>query len=220
MTDLLTVKKELALAGHRAYERGIQVGNGGNLSARVPGADEMIIKPSGGSFMDCYENSWMRTDLEGNVLEGDGKPSGEALLHRTIYKCNPKAMAIVHCHSTYANIVAYFHDEIPAYNYHSIFKLGGFIEVLDINKPSVTEAEVNLVEDIFKRQPDVKAFILGRHGLVAVGKDPLDAEHNAELVEETAQVAYLTEMYCKQNGVSKEPITKEWYSEYLESKKK
>ncbi|MBP3892037.1 MAG: class II aldolase/adducin family protein [Solobacterium sp.] len=219
MKQLLTIKRELALAAHRAYQRGLQVGNGGNLSARVLGKEEMIIKPSGGSFMDCDENSWMRTDLEGNVLEGDGKPSGEALLHRTIYKCNPSANAIVHCHSTYANTVALFHDEIPTYNYHSIFKLGGFIEVLNINKPGVTPSETHLVEEIFERQPNVKAFILGRHGLVAVGKDPLEAEHNAELVEETAMVAYLTEMYGKQMGETKEPIGHDWYAEYLASKK-
>ena len=58
------VKKELVIAAHRAYERGIQTGNGGNLSARVPGKDLMIIKPSGGSFIDCDEDSWIVDSIE------------------------------------------------------------------------------------------------------------------------------------------------------------
>lgn len=38
-------------AAHRAYTRGIQTGNGGNLSARADFG--MIVKSSGGSFADC-----------------------------------------------------------------------------------------------------------------------------------------------------------------------
>lgn len=220
MKTLLNVKRELALAAHRAYTRGIQSGNGGNVSARVPGEDLMIIKPSGGSFIDCDENSWIITDFDGNIVEGNAKPSGEALLHGTIYKYNPSAQAIIHGHAPYTNTIAYFHDRLPAYNYHSLFKLGGFTRVLDVPKPGVTKDKVHLIKELYEETPDVKAFILPRHGLVAVGKDPLDAEHNAELVEETAQVAFMTELYGKSKGVTIPELTDEWWQSYLESKKK
>ena len=47
------------------------------------------------------------------------------------------------------------------------------------------------MEEIYKEQPNLPGFLLVDHGIVAVGKDALTAEHNAELIEETAQVAIL-----------------------------
>ena len=41
------------------------------------------------------------------------------------------------------------------------------------------------------KNPDLPGFLLVDHGLVAVGKDAINAEHTAELIEETAQVAIL-----------------------------
>ena len=46
-------------------------------------------------------------------------------------------------------------------------------------------------KDIYIENPDLPGFLLVDHGLVAVGKDAINAEHTAELIEETAQVAIL-----------------------------
>ena len=48
-----------------------------------------------------------------------------------------------------------------------------------------------MVEEIYRENPDLPGFLLVDHGLVAVGKDAINAEHTAELIEETAQVAIL-----------------------------
>ena len=53
MNGLGEVAKDLIEAAARAYRRGIQTGSGGNLSARIPGEDLMVVKPSGISFIDC-----------------------------------------------------------------------------------------------------------------------------------------------------------------------
>ena len=47
------------------------------------------------------------------------------------------------------------------------------------------------MEQVFRRTPDIPALILANHGIVALGKDALEAEHTAELIEETAQVTLL-----------------------------
>ena len=44
---------------------------------------------------------------------------------------------------------------------------------------------------IYRENSDLPGFLLVDHGLVAVGKDAINAEHTAELIEETAQVAIL-----------------------------
>ena len=47
------------------------------------------------------------------------------------------------------------------------------------------------VEEIYSEYPELPGFLLVDHGLVAVGKDAINAEHTAELIEETAQIAIL-----------------------------
>jgi L-fuculose-phosphate aldolase len=45
-------------------------------------------------------------DLEGNLLAGERSRTSELLLHLEIYKANPKARAVVHCHPPYATAFA------------------------------------------------------------------------------------------------------------------
>lgn len=208
------VRKELAEAAHRAYYRGIQTGNGGNLSARVPGEDLMIIKPSGGSFRDCDENSWIIADFDGNKVEGDGKPSSEAPLHGEIYKLCPAANAIVHGHAPYTNVIAMHEDEIPVYCFHGLTKLDDFVEVLDVKNDGVMQEDMPLIESYFAAHPLAKAFVLRRHGLVAYGKDALTAEHNAELVEEMSQVAWATSLYQAATGKQYAPLDQQWFDAF------
>ena len=51
---------------------------------------------------DCSPEGFLITDFEGNLIEGTGKPTREALLHGYIYKLRPDIQAVVHVHSPYA----------------------------------------------------------------------------------------------------------------------
>lgn len=83
-------------AAHRAYTRGIQTGNGGNLSARADFG--MIVKSSGGSFADCLADGtgFVETDLDGSVLSPSGKPTREVVLHGLMYKLCPECGGVRH----------------------------------------------------------------------------------------------------------------------------
>lgn len=95
----LEIAEKLAAASERAYRRGIQTGSGGNVSARLPGTDTMLVKASGGSLGDCAPKGFLITDFDGNLIEGSGKPTREALLHGYIYGMRPDANAAVHVHA-------------------------------------------------------------------------------------------------------------------------
>ena len=69
------IKKELLACAQRAYTIGLQTGNGGNLSIRVPGTDLMIIKGSGYSFGECTPDNLVTVNMQGEIIEGPGKPS-------------------------------------------------------------------------------------------------------------------------------------------------
>ena len=79
------IAEKLVIASKRAYNRGIQTGSGGNVSARIPGTETMLVKASGGSLGDCSPEGFLITDFEGNLIEGNGKPTREALLLSLIH---------------------------------------------------------------------------------------------------------------------------------------
>ena len=68
------VKKDIVACARRAYDIGLQTGNGGNLSSRIDGTDRIIIKPSGYSFGECTTANLITVNLAGEQLDGEGRP--------------------------------------------------------------------------------------------------------------------------------------------------
>ena len=191
MSAINRLKDQMILAAKRAYTRGIQTGSGGNFSARVAGKPHMIVKASGGSFMDADRHNLLITDFDGNVISGKGKPTREALLHGFIYKIAPNVGGIMHCHSPWSIGWASTKKPLEGITLHTQLKFGCPIDVLDIDAPVVGTEDFHLVEALFKKHPQLPAFLLVDHGVVAVSDNIIDAEHNAQLVEETAMIAFL-----------------------------
>lgn len=198
MNVLNRIKEELVIACRRAYTRGIQTGSGGNVSARHPDGDRMLVKASGGSFADATVDGFVVTDFDGSLIEGAGKPTREALLHGYIYRICPWANAVVHVHSPYAIGWASTGKALPLVTWHSKLKLPGEeIPTLDIPSPMVRREDFPLVKALYDKDPTLPAFLLVDHGTVAIASDAINAEHTAELIEETAQVAYFKAVVSK-----------------------
>lgn len=186
------IKKELLACAQRAYTIGLQTGNGGNLSIRVPGTDLIIIKGSGYSFGECTPENLVTVNMQGEIIEGPGKPSMEIRTHRAIYRKRPDVFGIFHCHSPWATAYAENHREIPAMTFHAEAKMGA-VPVLNVSGHG-DEAVEQAVEALLGNAPDLQAFVQARHGIFAMGATITQAEHDAELVEETAQIAFLVEL--------------------------
>lgn len=191
---ILKIANELVIACNRAYNRKIQTGSGGNVSARLPGEDLMLVKASGGSMGDCTNTSFLITDFDGKLVAGEGKPTREALLHGYIYKICPDVNAVVHCHSPYSIVWSSTKKALPCVTWHSKLKMAEELPTLDVPAAMVREQELPLVKEIFDKNPKLPGFLLADHGAVALGKNAVDAEHYAELIEETAQVAVLEKL--------------------------
>jgi L-ribulose-5-phosphate 4-epimerase len=200
MDELQQIREQLVLASKRAYRRGIQTGSGGNISARVPGKDLMIVKASGSSFEDSTTDGFVITDFDGNLVEGNGKPTREALLHGYLYRICPKVESVIHCHSPYCIAWASTRKDLPRVTWHSKLKICADIPTIEVPAAVVKPEYFPLIKSAYDREPDLPAFLLTDHGVVAVSKDPINAEHNAELIEETAQIAFL-EAIAKKIGL-------------------
>lgn len=188
------LKSELLLVTRRCYEGGLQTGNGGNLSARIPGRDAMVVKASEVSFSGCTEADLVVSDFDGKLLEGGKKPSRESLLHGAIYRALPECMSVVHCHSPWATGWASTMDDLPHASYHSAIKMGDQVRVFDTGSYVVPADFFPDIVNWLQSRKLAKAFLLKGHGQVALGTSPTDAFYTAELVEETAQIAFVASM--------------------------
>ena len=188
--SILRIKKDVVKAARRAYSIGLQGGTGGNLSARIANQDIVLIKQSGCSFGECTIENLVVVDMAGNVLSGSGKPSKELLTHLAIYRNRPTVHGIFHCHSTWAIVCAETEKEIPIIAYHSMAKIG-WLPVLDVDGHADRNVE-RAVEQLLIENPELKAFIQRRHGIFTLAGNIVLAEHNAELVDETAKIAWLS----------------------------
>jgi L-fuculose-phosphate aldolase/L-ribulose-5-phosphate 4-epimerase len=193
MSDEITrIKEDMIKAASRAYRTGLQTGNGGNLSARVPGTDTVIIKGSGFSFGECTQDNFVMVDLSGEVMGEGGKPSRELLTHLAVYRNRPGIHGIFHTHSPWSIAYADDADEIPLLTDHSRSKLGP-IPVIRIEGHG-TKVFAEAVDKLMRERPELGAFVQTGHGIFGLGKNIILAEHNAELIEETAQIAILVSL--------------------------
>jgi len=197
MDSILELKQSLLLVAKKCSDRGMQTGNGGNLSARIPGQELMLIKASEVSFSHMTLDDFVICDFEGNLVEGGGKPSKESRLHGAIYKKLSRVGSIVHCHSPWATGWASTMEALPFSTYHSQIKLKGKVEVFDTKSYAVPPEFFPHILNMFDRQPEAMAFLLKGHGLVALGRNITEAANNADLVEETAHIAVLERLLCK-----------------------
>src|SRR6202453_1060517 len=99
------LRAEIIRNGRKLWERQYVDGNGGNLSARL-GAEFVLCTPTMLSKADLEVGDICLSDLSGKILAGDRDLTSELLLHLEIYKANPKAKAVVHCHPPYATAFA------------------------------------------------------------------------------------------------------------------
>ncbi len=193
--EFMKAKNDFLQAAARTYESGIQTGTGGNLSVRIPGTDLMIVKPSGYSYGQCTEENLTITDFDGNLQEGTYKPTRESTLHGNLYKRYPNIGGIVHTHSPYAIQISLNFSELELVTMHSKLKLKHPVKVIDVTTQAVTEEELPKVFSVMDEDPSTSAFILKGHGIVAMASSAVKAGQIAELIEETAQIAWNQKMY-------------------------
>ena len=121
-----------------------------------------------------------------------GKPSRELLTHLCIYKLRPDINGIFHSHSPWSIAYAEDSQKIPLLTGHSKAKLGP-IPVIVEDGQAIKDFTYE-VKDLLTKNPDLKAFVQKGHGIFGFGTNTTQAEHTAELVEETAQIAFLIQL--------------------------
>ncbi|MGH7760909.1 MAG: class II aldolase/adducin family protein [Candidatus Dormibacteraceae bacterium] len=110
-----SLRQDVALANRIAYRERL-VGAFGHVSARIPGTDSFLI-PHRAAPMFARPESLLRVDLEGSVLEGEGRPNTEMWIHARIYAARPDVAAVAHVHSPACVAIGQIRDTVrPLHN--------------------------------------------------------------------------------------------------------
>ena len=177
----------------------------GNVSGIDREAGLIVIKPSGVEYDEMTVEDMVVVDLEGNVVEGNLKPSSDTATHLELYRRFPNIKGVVHTHSRWATIFSqmgmpimpfgtthadYFDGEIPCTRDMTKDEVGGEYEL---------ETGKVIVELFEGKNPDhMPAVLVKNHGPFSWGKSPKDAVHNAVVLEEVAMMAWHTQMAATQ----------------------
>ncbi len=197
------LKKKVYEANMELPRYGLVTFTWGNVSGIDREKGLFVIKPSGVDYDKMTWEDMVVMDLEGNKVEGKFKPSSDTPTHLELYKAFTEIGGIVHTHSSYATSWAQAGRSIPCYGTtHADYIYGEVPCVRCLTKEEIEEAyETNtghLIVNEFKRMNKdpmaVPAVLCKNHGPFAWGKDPMDAVHNAVVLEEVAKMAYRTEI--------------------------
>ncbi|MGP4060561.1 class II aldolase/adducin family protein [Halobacillus litoralis] len=183
------LKKELQHVSHKVYQKGFTQATGGNISVRIPGTDHVLIKRSGISLGEVSREDALVVNMDGEVVEGQGKPSKEIGFHLGVYRVRPDVNAVVHCHPNYAIGYACLGEELPLPTV-TARKLLGHVPVADV-APSGSKELAQHVTDVFTQYPDIKIALMKDHGVCSVGPT-LEAAYNVvDLAEATAKQSFI-----------------------------
>ena len=175
--------REVVVDAARAMNRsGLNRGTSGNLSVRVP--DGMLITPSAVAYEGMGPDDLIHLSLDGDVLDGAGRPSTEWRLHAGILRARPDAGAVLHAHPEFCTTLACLRREIPAVHYMVAVAGGDTIPCA----PYATFGSTALAEYAVQTLADRTACLLANHGLVTLGASPPEALALAVEVEALAAV--------------------------------
>jgi len=182
--------REQVCALHAQLPRfGLVAWTSGNLSARVPGEDLMVIKPSGVAYEDLTPESMVVCDLHGERVEGDLAPSSDAATHGYVYRHLSHVGGIAHTHSTYATAWAVHGEEIPCVLTAMADEFGGPIPVGPFALIGDEEIGRGIVDTLAGSRST--AVLMRSHGVFTIGPGPRDAVKAAVMCEDVARTVHL-----------------------------
>ncbi len=192
---LENLKKQVCEANKKLVEHKLVLFTWGNASAIDREKNLIAIKPSGIKYENLTPDNIVVLDLEGNIVEGNLKPSSDTWTHIEIYKQFPEANAIIHTHSE--NTTAFAQANMP------IECLGTtHADHFNGNIPIIPKIPQSAIENNYERNTgiaicnhfkqkginpkEIEACLVFGHGPFVWGKDLDSAIYNSVVLENIA----------------------------------
>ena len=176
------VKNELIEYGKLAGVKNFTPGFSGNLSARC--GNKILITATGTANGYLSEDDFALIDFEGNIIEGNKKPSSEKMLHVEFYKQREDINYIFHVHSPYLTA---FSAAGKALDKNILAEIVYCFDYIPLGSKE-------LVENTSKFFKDFDVVLMANHGVIVGGKDVKDAYLKLELCEAYAQTVLFSNL--------------------------
>ncbi len=193
------LKQQVYLANMELVQKNMVIYTWGNVSGIDREQGLIVIKPSGVAYEELNVEDMVVLNLDGEMVEGELKPSSDTATHIALYKAYPSIGGIVHTHSVYGVTFAQAGIDIPPLGTTHADYFHGSIPCTR----SLTEAEIDdsyelntgrvIIETIGDRNPlEIPGIVVKNHGPFAWGTNPSEAVYNGVVLEKIAEMAYCT----------------------------
>jgi len=186
--DKSFVDQVLAAAAAVVGSGAISANGHGNVSIRVPGAEEMYYT-SAPSLKRLTAAGVVRVGLDGTLIEGSLPPIQGAVvaMHTAMYEDGPEVGCVLHTHSPFATAFAVAHQPIDCWiEALAMFGLADGVPVAGYGPRGSAQAVANIRAAV---RPGVPAVLLANHGVLVFHRTPDLAVLVGGVVEEAAQAA-------------------------------
>jgi L-fuculose-phosphate aldolase len=198
------ISERIVKASKELYEHGLVKGASGNISARIPGTDTFLIKPSGVYMGLLKPEELVLVDFEGNKIRGKRNVSAETPMHASIYRARKDIQAVVHTHAPTATAFGIAGIEILPLQIEVFMLLPRGVPIVPFKSPGSKA----LAQAVQKKITDYDAVILENHGIVTVGSTIEAACTLNEMVEEAAKIQFTTVMLAGKDTISMTELKK------------
>ena len=182
MKNLQDLKNEIIEYGKLAGIKNFTPGYSGNISARY--GDKILITASGTSNGYLSDEDLVVMDFNGNLVDGDKKPSSEKMLHVQFYKQREDVNYIIHVHPPFLSAFACCHIPLNEHLMAENTFYFGQIPLAEYGLPG----SMDLVKKTSIYFDEYDAVLMANHGFIVGDKTLKDAFLKLELAESYAQV--------------------------------
>jgi len=204
------IKNDICKVMKNLFSRGLVSALGGNVSARIPNSKEFWITPSGIYKGELVPDDLIKLDLDGNIVDGFGRPSIEWPIHAAIYRVRQDVNAVVHAHNPVTLGLALAGIGLKPITVEAVMVLRR-IEIVPFAFPG-TDQLAKLVAE--KAALGTRALILQNHGIIAMGANLYEAEAVAETLEEVAMAQFVSMALGREPPVIPEREVELYYKLY------
>lgn len=206
---LKELKEEVFRANLDLVKHNLVIFTWGNASAIDREKGLVVIKPSGVSYDDMKASDMVVVDMEGNVVDGNLRPSSDMATHLELYKAFPQIGGVVHTHSTYATAWSQAGMPVPIIGTtHADYFYGDIPCTRDMTEGEIAKEYEKLTGSVIietfegKNPMHTPGVLVKNHGPFSWGKDAHDAVHNSVVMEEVARMAFISRMLNPQVGMN------------------
>lgn len=178
------LRKKIVEVSRRLYDRGLVAGAGGNVSARIPGTQEVLVTPSGVCKGHLKVSDIIKVDLDGSLIEGNLKPTSETPMHTEIYKVRSDVTAVVHAHPPVSTGFACSGVSLDCPIFPDAIAMVGDIGKVEYITPTTRE----LAKKVAEQAKKYDALVLTNHGTITLGASLEQAYQRTEILEDYAKI--------------------------------